>query len=464
MVNLGAWLLVSALCVESASASVEEEAGVNARVARWMLLCASLLPIVMKAATTAMADAFTMLVVALSLTLLIAWPRLGRGGAMALGFAAFAGLTTRYQAAAVAIVITAIVFVDAVRHAERRYLIGGYFAGAVFAAIAAAPFYVANVITLGSATWPFGAALTGGSRGISAVQAGSEIARIAATCSARALTGDWAARIASAGRLLVHPSVFPIPVLLVIGALVTLVRGPARLRIVGVFVFGFLAIWMLAQPRLEPRFSVFLVFAAIVCLVPSASILLRSSAALPARVAAFVVTGALAAVAALYSWDYLRLAATGDVARFHRATWYWPAYEWANRNTPDDSRFLVILYGGHTYPLDRWNLSGDPGSSAAVPWERIRDGCELGAFLRSNRATFVFYGPNVWTGGPLTEHAGRVVAEAASGGVLVPVRRFAVPIVYGRMARLERTANIALYRVDTARATGACRIEAPPRP
>ena len=168
------------------------------------------------------------------------------------------------------------------------------------------------------------------------------------------------------------------------------------------------------------------------------------------------MAGVLSLVAILYSWDYLRLAVTGDVPRFNRATWYWPAYDWANRNTPKTARFAVILYGGHTYPLNRWNVSGDPGSSAAIPWERIENGCDFVGFLRDARVDFVFYGPNVWTGEPMTARLARAVGEAADVGALDLMRSFDVPIVYGRMARLERHTTVRLYHFDPSRAVNGC--------
>ena len=459
LLNAGAWLLSCALCVESmAPLGGAEERGSHL-VARWMLWCATLLPVILKAATTAMADSFTILVVAVVVALLMQWPRLGRGGSAALGFAAFSGLTTRYQAAAVAIAVSVLVGIAAARRRKDRPPLVPFLAGALAAAAAAAPFFVANALTLGSPLWPFAGSLFGAARNDPAGATTEAVRHVASLCAASSVAGGWGSAAAAAGRLLLDPSVFPVPALLVVGCLIALALNVGSTRRVGFFILVFIGAWVTAQPTLAPRFSIYLIAAAVVCWTPLLSRGLATRAAAGVRIIGGASLAIVALAAGLYGRDYLRLAATGDLARFHRATWYWPAYDWANHETPPDARFVVVLYGGNTYPLDRWNISADPGSSAALPWQAITNSCDLGIFLLDARADFVFYGPNVWTGRAMDASIERTIDASIRAGALDTVRTFDVPIVYSRMRGLERESTVTLYRVDRAAIGRTC-----PRP
>lgn len=440
LLNAGAWLLACGACVDGLQAANMHSDGAAAVSARWMLLGATLLPAVLKAATTAMADAFTILVVALTVALLLEWPRAQKSGAAALGFVAFVGLSTRYQAAAVALAVSLLIMVEAFRRAERRPLLWPFVLGAAVALLCASPFYIANAITLGSPVWPFGSTL--------AHFPGSGAAsRVAARCASVALSGGWPAALRSARHLMVDITVFPVPVVTVVSAVAAAVLGLPAVRRVARFTLLYLAIWAFVQHRLEPRFSIFLIPAAVVCSAPLLASLLRTRIAPLVRVAGATAIGVVLIGALLYAREYAEFAVTANLARFHHATWYWPAYDWANRETPPDARFAVALYGGQTYQLHRWNVSVDPNSSAVLDWDSIDDGCELASWLATHRIGYLFFGPNVATGRPISERMDRLVTEAVAEKRLVELREFDVPIVYGRVARLERSATIRLYEV-----------------
>ena len=456
LLNAVAWLLSCALCVERVKPTMGTGKRDPHEATRWMLLCLTLLPAVLKAATTAMADSFMILEVALVVALLMEWPAPGRSGAAALGFAACCGLTTRYQAAAVVIAASVIVGIEGIRNRESRTLLVPFFAGALVAVIAAAPFYLANALTLGSPMWPFAGTLVRGGQLSSLDGTTQAVQQLAASCATTAVTGGLGTAAAAAGRLFIDRSVFPIPALVAAGCILALTFAAGGTRRVGLFILLFMGAWVAAQPSLAPRFSIYLVAAAVVCCSAPLSSLLATRAAPAARIAGGVSLGVLAIASGMYARDYVRLIATGDLARFHHATWYWGAYDWANRETPPDARFVVALYGGDTYPLDRWNISADPGSSAALPWTSITNSCGLGKFMVRVRADYMFYGPNVWTGHPMDARIDDVVEQSIRVGTLREVRSFEVPIVYSRMRGLELQSRVTLYRVDRSAVGAAC--------
>lgn len=455
LLNAAAWLLTCSVCIQSVGALETGERERLRRTGRWMLLGATLLPAILKSATTAMADAFLILDVALVVALLLQWQIEDRGAAAALGFAAVVGWTTRYQAAAVSIAVALLVGFDVVRRRNARRVLPGVAFGTFGALIAALPFYLANAVTLGSAAWPFGASGFGGWGPPQSV-AREAAERLAAVCTMAAYGQGPRLLLRSGIHLITDRSAFPIPLVLVVSCLVVLVIGTAGLRRAAGFSFLFLAVWAFAQPSLTPRFSIYLTSAAIICSVPIVAMLLETRIAALVRILGGVSLGGLGIAAMVYSWDYLRLAASGDVSRFHRATWYWPAYDWANRNTPSSARFVVALYGGDTYPLDRWNVSADPGSSAVVPWKSMAAECDLAAMLATARADYLFYGPDVWTGRPMDRHINEMINAATQMGTLDTVRVFNVPIVYGRMEGLERRTEVILYRFDRGAAASRC--------
>lgn len=460
LLNAGAWLLACALCIEGVKPAPDPAVTSPQVVTRWMLLCLTLLPAILKAATTAMADSFMILDVALVVALLMQWPRLGRSGFAALGFATFCGTTTRYQAAAVVIAVSVIVAVEGVRRREARTLSLPFLGGALVASVAAAPFYIANALTLGSPVWPFASSPGGGGQRFPASGMTDAAQQLAAMCSTRAVAGGVQTAAMAAARLFVDRSVFPIPALLAVGCLLALTSNLFGTRRIAGFILLFMLAWVAAQPTLAPRFSIYLVAAGVVCAAAPFSRLLATRAAPLMRIASAAALGVLAIVAAVYVRDYFMLAATGDVARFNRATWYWPAYDWANRETPPHARFVVALYGGDTYPLHRWNISADPRSSATLPWRSIRNGCDLHRFLLGAQADFLFYGPDVWTGRPMDPDVERVVGESIRMGALNSVRTFDVPIVYGRMEGLETQSHVTLYRVARTTTGPACEASA----
>ena len=442
LLNAGIWVTTCALCVESAGDADASWSDQSRRAALALALGATLMPGILKAATTAMADAPMMLDVAVSVVLLARIRSHGRSEVGLLGFAAIVGLQSRYQAGAVAIAVTLYGMVLLVRGRIGRTEVRQFCIGALVAGILASPFYIANALTLGAATWPITLPF--------APVAPGPIAGLASRCTRAELSTFTSTRTGALRGLLLDPTVFPIPLLLAIGVVAAAIRGRPSDRTIAAYAVTFMATWAAVQPGLLPRYALYLFPPAFFLTVPVAARLAASRWAPLVRIAGGVATALFALLAGVYARDYVALALDGNMARFHSATWFWPALEWANHETPPTARFLVILAGGQTYYLNRWNRAADPENSAVVDWSRVRDACELDRVLRREDIGYVLYSEGGWGRFPNGRNVTSAFEAASSAGLLTPVRAFDVRLSRLRMIGSYTRSRATVFAVDTS--------------
>jgi hypothetical protein len=170
----------------------------------------------------------------------------------------------------------------------------------------------------------------------------------------------------------------------------------------------------------------------------------------------------------VYSSDAVEYDVTGNNAKFHEATWYYPVYEWINHSTPSDAKFLVIVLSGHSYYLDRPYRRADPSLSGVVDWAALRTAGDLRQQLRRGGYTYLLYDDRDWSEFPGGERMDRLIAEAISTGVLRPERSFAIRRVTSRIGRQSEPSTVRLLRFAEAEVglppgpTNAPSAEAPP--
>lgn len=442
LLNAGIWVTTCALCVESAADADASWSDQTRRAALALALGATLMPGILKAATTAMADAPMMLAVAVSVVLLARVRSQGRSEAGLLAFAAFAGLQSRYQAGAVAIAVTLCGMVLLVRGRIGKTEVRQFCIGALAAGILASPFYIANALTLGAPTWPITLPF--------APVAPGPVAALASRCTGAELSTFTSTRTGALRGLILDPTVFPIPLFLAIGVVAAAFRGRPSDRTIAAYAVTFMATWAAVQPGLLPRYALYLFPPAFFLIVPVACRLAASRWAPLVRVAGGVGTALFALLAGVYARDYVALALDGNMARFHSATWFWPALEWANHETPPTARFLVILAGGQTYYLNRWNRSADPENSAVIDWSRVRGACELDRVLLRGNIGYVLYSEGGWARFPNGRNVTSAVEAAKSAGMLTPVRSFDVRLSRLRMIGSYTRSRATVFAVDTS--------------
>jgi len=434
LVNVGLWLLVVAGLLRLSRRAR------SPRIAALFVAAFFVHPFVIRTFATAMADAYAIFVV-YAIALMLLELEEARGSRAALfGFVCWIGAQSRYQLIAWGLAVTVIFAFHAVRHSSWRDL-RRFFIGAISAAILAGPFYIANLRGLKNPVWPLLVPEINGTA--------SYADRVAAAYTAT-MTGshDPAQLIQRAWELFSTPPLLPLALILVLIALAALVASDVRYRRVAILGTLFLVLWVAMEPRLFPRHVLLLLPLGPLLCVPLLDRFTRWPRAVRVtqQLLAVAIIG-MVAVSAAVSWDYVRYALTGDAARYHRFTWYYPVYEWVNRNTPPDARLLVITYSGHSYYLDRPYRRADPWLSGVVDWSRISSPEDLKSVLRHGGYRYVIYDDRDWRtfyGGELMSLA---IKSAVARGILVPVRASREKLYSSRTMRDFSESDVYVFAV-----------------
>jgi len=422
LVNVALWLvIVGGLLRLARSAQTPRTAGLIA-VAFFVH------PFVIRTFASAMADAYAIFVVYAIALLLLRLDDRRPTTAILAGFVCWIGAQSRYQLVAVALAGSCIFVFHTLRRRSWRQL-AQFGTGAVAALVLSTPFYFANLTGLGNPVWPLL---------VPAINGTSVYAnRVAAAYTAR-MTGshDLAYVLLQVRDLISTPSLIPLAAILV--SLIPFSLRTRDDRYLRVAFLGtlFLALWLAMEPRLFPRHVLLLLPVGALMFVPGLAGLWSRAAVVRTIDRLLQVAIVLMVVAAaIFSWDYVHFAATGDTARFHRFTWYYPVYDWANRNTPPDSRFLVITYSGHSYYLDRRYRRADPWLSGVVDWSRMASARDLRSVLERGNYRYVIYDDRDWRAFPSGDAMVSAIRSAIAEGVLVPVHKSRERLYTNRVMR-----------------------------
>jgi len=439
LVSVGLWIIMLAGLLRITRGSTTLPG------AAWVCLAFLSHPFVLRIFSSAMVDAYAVFVVyAIAGLLVTANERTEFPEAGFLGFACWIGTQSRYQLIAVA-VAGSMVFLAWARRRRRFRTVGDFCKGALAAVCLALPFYIANLQAFRNPFWPLLVPEINGTYAYAD--------RVAARYSA-SLIGhhDLRALVVHFIELITTPYLFPLALALTLLVPASLAARKPGYRRVAMFGSLILVLWALAQPRLFPKH--------VILLLPLGPLL--AVAALETRAPkgsgggliqrAFGVSlVVMVAASAIFSLDYIRYAITGNRVDYHRFTWYYTVYDWVNRNTPRDARFLVVAYSGHSYYLDRRYRRADPWLSGVVDWSQVSSAGDLDKILRAGKYDYLIYDDRDWSdfeGGPAMSSA---VRSAVATGALVPVHRSRERL-YG--SRLLRTST--LTTVYVLRRTGCC--------
>jgi hypothetical protein len=434
LVNVALWLIIVGGLLSFARSSRAPAVAGLAAVAFFIH------PFVVRTFASAMIDAYAIFIVYAIVLMLVRLEEMKGGRAVLFGFVCWIGAQSRYQLLALGVAATCIVVFHAARRASWR-TIGEFSVGALGALVLSSPFYIANLEGFGNPFWPLLAPAING--------VASYADQVADAFTVR-MTGWYQGGyiVARIGELVSTRSLFPLALGLVITIPLSMRTRDVRYRPVAALGVLFLALWVIMEPRLFPRYVLLLLPAGALLFVPAFDWLWsRPRAARVVRGALSAAIVVMVALSALFSWDYVRYAATGDENRYHRYTWYYPVYDWINRNTPHDSRFLVIAYSGHSYYLDRPYRRADPMLSAVVDWSRVSSTRDLLSVLEHGRYQYVVFDDRDWRPWPAGEKMSSVIRSAIASHALIPVHASRQRLYYSRVMREYSESDVYVLRV-----------------
>lgn len=403
----------------------------------WMAVAVALLvhPFVVRTFTSANADGYAIFLVFTLCALLVRADELRPSDASALGFVSWIGAQSRYQLVAVG--LAALIAILIFRPANLRWRIKPYVVGAIAGLLLASPFYLANWKTFGNPVWPLAIIVT----------PTSSYADIVGAAYTHSLSGDLSGWTIWWGleRLFTTPELAPLPFAIIGLLIVSLKSGRAEISRLAVFCVAFLALWVVAQPGLYPRFITLLLPAAAV--IGSLRFGVQSAVQVPSdgryrRYAVALVVAFFTFAFAFTSLDQIRYAATGDLAGYHRFTWFYPVYAWANKALPPGARVLVIVNSGHSYYLERQYRRADPWLSGEVDWRRTATAAALDSVLDKGRFDYVIYDDRDWSQFPSGTSMMTAIHQSIAGGALIPIHSFHVPLYTSRVRRRFEMASV----------------------
>lgn len=397
-------------------------------------------PFIVRTFTSALADAYAILAATVVVAALVRVDSLDEPLAALIGFCTWIGIGSRYQLVAVGLAGTAVVVFHLAR-ARNRNAVGAFLTGGAVAILLASPFYIANFAAFGNPVWPLL---------VTRAAAGASYANEVAFEFMRGYSSSTGPdfRFGNAIGLIRTVDMAPIPLAIASLIIVSLISARLRMRHVASFGALFLLLWELMSPRLYPTH--------ILPLLAVGPVLLAAVVASTQRagVAHRIVNRALtlcvvtfAGVAAFFSVDYLRYAVTGNADEFHKYTWYYRTYAWANNNTPPDSRFLVVALSGHSYYLDRPYRRADPWLSGEVDWSRVDTPEALVNVMSRRGFDHIIFDDRNWSLFPGGWQMGRVIRDALADSTLVPIH-YARELLYtSRVRRVASRANVYVLRL-----------------
>jgi len=433
----GSQLLDLALLVVFVSTTVRifKWAGAS-RSAVVLSLLMVLHPASLRVFTEANADAYAILAIIAMAALILRLSSLRWSEAALLGFVSCIGLQSRYQLVAAAIAVAIVFLISIRRHPARLAAVFAYLGGSVVALVLASPFYFMNQKWFGNPVWPL----------LIEPSSTMSYADTVAYTYSKSLSGSYSLKDYAEGiwTLLTVPFLFPLAILIVGSIGIAAIRKGREIQALGLFGALFLLQWAIMQPLLYPRFVLMMLPVAVLCTGFLLSSVIQERERLDKLLVAVGSVGVVAMVvlAAAVNRDSLRFAISNDQEEYHRYTWFFPVYEWANLNARIDSRFLVVVSSAHTYYLDRPYRRADPWVSPTVDWPATNTGAKLDSLLARDHYRYVIYENRNWTLFPGGSDMQNAVLDAYREGLLKKVVSFEDTLFTSRARRTYRTTRV----------------------
>jgi len=348
------------------------------------------LPLMLKTATTAHVDMYIIFVVACITLVVVLMLKMNKNVYILLGFGAWIGIQSRYQAFIIGIAVTLYMMILLFRKQIKIETMIPYSIGSVCAIILSSPFYIFNFVNLRNPVWPFMIPLFNGLN--------TYANQVAAKCSSN-IVGSFNLKIIilNIKNLLMCLPTFPIPILLACLIIASIIWKNIRMMKLIHFIILFSLIAFFVQPNLDPRTIFIIVIPIIVACILVINKLIYYELIKKIIVCLFIIfILSCIVIDVRYSQDYFQYLINGNKEVFHQNTWFYDVYKYINESTPENAKFLVIVTSGHSYYLNRSYRRADPWLSGEVDWLATENINDFKQVLQEGNYRYIVYEDRNW--------------------------------------------------------------------
>lgn len=370
------------------------------------------LPFMLKTATTAHVDMYIIFIVACISLAIILTLKMNRNVYILLGFGAWIGIQSRYQAFIIGTAITLYMIILLFRKQIKIEAIIPYSIGSVCAIILSSPFYIFNLINFKNPVWPLMIPLFNGLNTYANQVAGKYSSNLIGSFNIKII-------ILNIKSVLMCLSTFPIPILLVCLIIASIIWKNIRMMKLIHFIILFLLTAFFVQPCLNPRTIFIIIIPIIVACIPIINKLINYEFIKKIIICLFIIfILSSILVDTRYSQDYFQYLFNKNLEVFHQNTWFYDVYKYVNQSTPKNAKFLVIVTSGHSYYLNRSYRRADPWLSGETDWPAIRNINDFKQVLQKENYKYIIYEDRNWDAYLGGKQMSFIIKDAIKCGVL----------------------------------------------
>ncbi len=400
------------------------------------------LPFMLKTATTAFPDMYIIFVVACISLALVSMLKMNKNIYILLGFGAWIGMQSRYQAFIVGTAITLYIIILLSRKQIKIEVIIPYSIGSVYAIILSSPFYIFNLINFKNPIWPLMIPLFNGLDTYANQVAAKYSSSIMGSFSIKTI-------MLSIKSLLTNLSAFPIPILLVLLIIASLIWKNIRMMKLVHFIFLFFLTAIIARPTIRARTILIMIIPIIIACIPIVNKLINYKSIKKIAIYLFIIFCLCCIlVDARYSQEYFQYLINNDKEAFHRNTWFYDVYKYVNQATPKNAKFLVIVTKGQSYYLNRSYRRVDPRLSGEIDWLSIKNINNFIKILQEKNYSYIIYEDRNWNGSIGGEQMTSIIKKAIDYRVLEIESSFDVKLTTRRIFNQYSLSKVLLLKYN----------------
>jgi len=385
------------------------------------------LPFMLKTATTAFPDMYIIFVVSCISLAIVSMLKMNKNIYILLGFGAWIGIQSRYQAFIIGTAITLYIIILLFRKQIKIEAILPYSIGSVCAIILSSPFYIFNLINFKNPIWPFMIPLFNGLNTYADQVAAKFTSNIMGSFSIKII-------IPEIKNLLMSLPIFPIPILLVLLIIASLIWKNIRIMKLVQFIFLFFLTAIIVRPKIRSRTILYIIIPIIISCIPLVNKLINYKLIKKIAIYLFIIFCLCCIlVNARYSQEYFQYLINNDKEAFHQNTWFYDVYKYVNQATLKNAKFLVIVDMGQSYYLNRSYRRADPRLSGEVDWPAIENINDFKQVLQEGNYRYIVYEDKNWDSCIGGKQMSSIIKEAIKCEVLEIESSFDVKLTTKRI-------------------------------